>query len=118
MAEPKLVDMARTPAEKKASQERIEAMITDSGPEYPYGLCLDLCKDELDKLGIRELPEVGDEMHIYAVAKVTRVYQSASEGGDDSRGISLQICEMSTMEDADEDEQYAKKAAKLYGKAG
>jgi hypothetical protein len=111
MADPKLVDMARTDADKKASQKRMEAMMESDGPDYPYGLCLDLCKEELDKLGLKDLPEVGDEFHIYAVAKVTRVSQSASESGDDSRGISLQIIEMGTM-DADEDSDSP--AGKLY----
>lgn len=111
----KLVDMARTPAEQKAAQDRYT--IDDKGPDYPWGLCLDLCQDELSKLGIEGLPEVGDEMHIYAVAKVTRVSQSASESGDDSRGVTLQICEMGTMEadDGDEDDS---PAGKLYSKRG
>lgn len=115
MAEPKLVDMARTDADKKAAQKRMEAMMESDGPDYPYGLSLCLGKDELEKLGITDLPDVGDEMHIYAVAKVTNVHQSASESGDDSRGITLQICQMGTMEadDADEDDS---PAGKLYSK--
>lgn len=118
-ADAKLVDMARTDADKKAAQKRMEECMTGDGPDYSYGLCIDLGKEELGKLGISELPEVGDEMHIYAVAKVTRVHQSASEHGDDNRGVTLQITHMSTMaEEAEAEEpgeRFARNAKKLYG---
>lgn len=115
MAE-KLVDMARTEADKKASQERMEAMMDSDGPDYPWGLCLNLCNDELDKLGIKELPDVGDEFHIYAVAKVTNVHMSVGETGNDSRGVSLQITQMGTMESDSQAEKMSRMASKLYDK--
>lgn len=128
--EAKLVSMERTAKEKKAAQGRMDAAISESGPDYPYGLTINLGKDELKKLGIDDLPAVGDEFHIMAVAKVTRVHQSASEQGDDSRGVELQITDMSTMHEGAEDEgdegaetaqsdtRFGKAAAKLYAKKG
>lgn len=84
----KLVDMKMSQADMKA--DAVPSPV-DRDP-YPYGLCLNLDTDELDKLGIKDLPEVGDEYHIMAVGKVTRVSSSASEGQDsESRGISVQI---------------------------
>ena len=123
-----LVSMERTAKEKKAAQDRMEAGITQNGPDYPYGLTINLGKDELKKLGIEDLPAVGDEFHIMAVAKVTRVHQSASEQGDDSRGVELQITDMSTMHEGEEDEgdegaettasdtRFGRAASKLYAK--
>lgn len=113
----KIVSMERTETEKKAAEKRMEAM-PSAGPDYPWGLCINLGKDELDKLGIKELPEVGDEYHVYAVCGVTRVSQSASAGGEDSKGIELQITEMGVMhEDEGEEGDFSKAAGKLYGKA-
>ena len=88
----KLIDMKMSQADMKA-----DAVLAAPGERdpYPYGLVLQLDTDELDKLGIKDLPEIGQEYHIMAVGKVTRVSSSASEGQDEeSRGISVQITMM------------------------
>jgi hypothetical protein len=115
-----IVSMERTDAEKKAAEERYSTMAPSDGPDYPWGLCLNLGREELAKLGIDDLPAVGDEFHIYAVCKVTRVSQSASEQGEDSKGVELQITSMGAMpEDETKETQtaFSKAANKLYGKA-
>lgn len=112
----KIVSMERTTAEKKAAEERYKVMPSD-GPDYPYGLCLNLGADELDKLGVKKLPAVGDEMHITAVCKVTRVSQSASEGGDDSKSVELQVTNMGVEPEAEEPTAFQKKAKSLYKSA-
>lgn len=115
----KIVSMERTAAEKKAAQERYTGP-SDAGPDYPYGLCINLGKDELAKLGIDKLPEVGDEFHIYAVCCVTRVSQSADDKGEDSKGVELQITQMGAMQEDEEDDDAtgtSKAARTLYGKA-
>jgi hypothetical protein len=63
-------------------------------PEYPYGLCIRLGKDELDKLGITSLPTVGSKMTITAAAfvKSTSAYETQDSGKDMS--IELQITDM------------------------
>lgn len=113
-----IVSMERTAAEKKKAEDACKAMPCD-GPDYPWGLCINLGKDELAKLGIDKLPAVGDEFHVYAVCTVTRVSQTASkESGDDSRNVELQITHMGAMhEDEAEEGGFAGAAAKLYGKA-
>lgn len=112
----KVVSMERTKAEKKAAQERIEAMPSPSdGPDYPWGLCLNLGADELAKLGIDDLPAVGDEMHFGGVAIVTRVSQSASQHGEESKGVELQITHLGVNDGDDDDGQgFVKAAAKFY----
>lgn len=87
----KMVNMKMSPA------DMAEDSVPSTGSEpFPYGLCLNLDTDELDKLGIKDLPEVGAEFYVCAIAKVTRVSASASEGQDgEQRGISLQITDLS-----------------------
>jgi hypothetical protein len=115
MAKMKLVSMERTEAEKKAYAEPTKA--AQQGPDYPWGLCLHLGKDELKKLGLKDLPQVGDEFHIYAVATVRSVSQSSSDTGSDSRSVELQVTEMSPLQE-DEGAPAANKAAsKLYPSA-
>jgi len=90
----KMVDMMRDESDEESG---LSAMPSDVG-QYPYGLCLNLDKDELDKLGITTLPPIGCEVHIVAVGKVTRVSQSAAEipgGTDEQTSIAIQITMMS-----------------------
>ena len=92
-------DMKRTRAEiKEASQPMA------SQPEYPWGLCITLDNDSLDKLDIDELPKVGGRITIVAVARVTSVSARTDEGGDDSRCVSLQIERMRLGGDGDGDD--------------
>lgn len=95
MAATKLVSMKRTPADKRGDKMETapaEAMV----PDFPWGLCLHLDKDELEKLGITELPKVGTKITLAAKVTVTRVSQSAStdRGGEDQKSIDLQITDM------------------------
>lgn len=105
----KLVSMERTAAEKKAAEERWNAE-AETGPDYPYGLCLNLGGDELAKLGIKTLPAVGAEMEVTAKVKVTSVSSSESERGEGYKSVSLQITEMSL-----DDGERASAAERLYG---
>ena len=94
---PKLIDMAYTKAELK--EEKKEMAVGPSGQPspYPWGLCLSLERNELDKLGIKQMPEVGAEVHFVAVAKVTSVNQSAREGQDEESRVGLQITMMQVL---------------------
>ena len=118
MAQPKVVSMERTEAEKKKAEEACKAMPCE-GPDYPWGLAITLGKEELAKLGVKGLPEVGEEFNIFGVAKVTRVSQSASESGNDSKSVELQITDLGVTDpDAAEDEEEMSPAARaLYGKS-
>lgn len=65
----------------------------DDGPQYPYGLCIHLEQDQLEKLGITELPKVGAAMMIHANAYVKTVSQYDTQDGEDKR-VELQITEL------------------------
>lgn len=68
-----------------------EATMVSDSPEYPYGLCIRLGKDELEKLGITALPKVGTEMMVMAkgFVKSTSAYETQGEGTDMSVEIQL-----------------------------
>lgn len=104
-----LVNMERTAAEKKAAEERWNAEV-ETGPDYPYGLCINLGSDELAKLGIKDLPAVGSELEMTAKVKVTSVSSSESEHGDGHKSVSLQVTDMSLDDGAG-----PSAAEKLYG---
>lgn len=93
---PAMIDMSLDDAEKKEMSE-------PSLPKYPYGLCISLCQDELEKLGLddEELC-VGDMLHLHALAKVTSTSSYESEDGSHSR-VELQICYMTGVEDEEKE---------------
>lgn len=91
--EPSMVSMKRTAADKrgdKMENSPIDAM----APDYPYGLCIHMDKDELDKLAISTLPAVGAVMTFEVKVKVTRVSQSAAENADEQTSVDFQITDI------------------------
>jgi hypothetical protein len=87
--------MAYSKAEMK--EEAKEYATSGKPSPYPWGLCIRLESEELEKLGITDLPGVGDEFHILAVAKVTGCNQSAREGQDEETSVALQITMMQVL---------------------
>jgi hypothetical protein len=63
-------------------------------PKYPYGLCLSLDDDSLEKLGIEGPVSVGTEMMITAKVKVTSTSQREDQGGESESRMELQITDM------------------------
>jgi hypothetical protein len=88
--------MANMKQSGESYEAKAETMESDK-PEYPYGLCLHLGKDELTKLGMTELPDVGMQVMISAKAfvKSTSAYDTQDEGK--SMNVSLQITDMEVM---------------------
>ena len=86
--------MALINMKSKPEREEMPGEIERDEPRYPYGLCLSLGKDELEKLGITALPKVGGEMMIQAKATVksTSAYETQGEGTD--MRVELQITDM------------------------
>jgi hypothetical protein len=73
--------------------EEAETMEGDE-PRYPYGLCLHLGNDEIEKLKLTQVPDIGTEVMIMAKAfvKSTSAYETQSEGK--SRSVELQITDL------------------------
>ena len=78
-----MTDMARSPAEMK--ERNSPGVVGGSREKYGYGTSVTLDAEALKKLGIKELPEVGDEYHIVAIGKVTSTAKNANETNDSTR---------------------------------
>lgn len=98
----KMVSMARTPEEAKAEAAKYDAPLpvsTASVPTYPYGLCISLDEETMEKLGMDgEMPSVGEVMQFTAMAKVTSASINEREKGDGTKEqccrLELQITDM------------------------
>lgn len=95
----KLIDLARTPAELKAKNSPME-IGSSSREKYGYGTSITLDAEMLKKLGIKDMPTVGDEYHIMATGKVTSVSQNASETNESSR-LEIQLTHMGLSQETD-----------------
>jgi hypothetical protein len=85
-----LKDMKRSEVDEDAEEESYPA---DMEGQYPYGLCISLAKEELDRLGMKTLPKIGTEFHGQFVGCVTRLSEVAGNGrnGGEDRSMSIQI---------------------------
>lgn len=110
-----MTDMKRGPVVNKSI-----GLVNPSRDQYGYGTSVTLDSDALKKLGIKELPEVGDEYHIIAIGKVTSTAKNASETNDSTR-VEIQLTHMDlTHEDAAEEakETPAEEKREVYGLPG
>lgn len=93
-----MVDLKRTPAEKV---EAAAPVVANDTPDYPYGLCICLDHDTLDKLDLDADCEVGDTIHLVCFATVKACSQEVINGERRNR-IELQITDMA-CEDEDQE---------------
>ncbi|CAB3624643.1 capsid staple protein [Achromobacter pestifer] len=93
-----LTDMKLSPEQAK-EMDCCVSSDPDGGPKYPYGLTLSLDDDTLQKLGMFNLPAVGQTMRLMAVVEVCSTSQHASQQGTD-KYVSLQITQMALEGDA------------------
>ena len=110
---PAMVDMRLTPEETKEGA-------VDTPSVYPYGLCISLCNDELEKLNLdTDDVEPGDMLHLHCLASVTSISKRDTGEGPDER-VELQIQFISAESEDDENEEAdkgmsaTKRMSKLY----
>ena len=86
--------MALVNMKSKPEVEEMPGEVEKDEPRYPYGLCISLGTDELEKLNITKLPDVGSEMTITAKVFVKSVssYDTQGEGKDNT--VQMQITDM------------------------
>ena len=98
-----MISMAITP---KTMEENVG--IVSAAPIYPYGLCICLTNDELEKLDVdaAEL-SVGDHFHLHAIAQITSISQNDTPSGKNSR-VELQIISLAGEDEEAENSQYEK----------
>lgn len=101
-----LIDLAYTKDE--LAEEKREMCCGPSGqPDpYPWGLNIRMEADTLKKLGLDDpLPQVGGEVHMLVIAKVTSVNMSARAGQDDETcvGFTITMAQVLKVETAEEE---------------
>lgn len=106
----KMVDMKKTPEEVKGDYP---ATISGEQNLYPWGLCIRLGNDELDKLNLDTDCEVGDMLHLFCLASVTSVSKNSTESGE-NKCVELQIKFMSTESEDQENEMVRKRIKSPY----
>ena len=104
---PKMVDMRRTKEEMDEASNP-----TFNISEYPYGLSICLTQDELDKLGLDAECEVGDFIHLFALAKVTSVSMNDTGDGQKCR-VELTLTHLGCEDEDEENEEEDKPKYKL-----
>lgn len=97
MANVSLINMKQSAEEAK---EYTEPKAADA-PKYPWGLCITLNDDSLEKLGIDNLPAVDTEVTVIAKATVSRTSEYQTQGGESERSLDLQITDMQVGVDSD-----------------
>jgi hypothetical protein len=85
-----LINMQTSAAE---AQEYAQPTAADA-PKYPWGLCVTLSDDTLDKLGVAALPATDTEVTIIAKAVVSSTRENQTQGGETERSVDLQITDM------------------------
>jgi hypothetical protein len=105
----KLVSMKLDPTEQKK-----ESDIAYEKPLFPWGLCIELNDDALQKLGLTDLPDVDDTMTLTARVTVTSVSARANADGE-AKSMSLQITDLALSPATDVKDANA--TTMLYGKA-
>lgn len=95
-----LKDMRKTP------EEKMEDMISPIGAvnDYPYGLCIRLTQDELEKLDVDHSDwKIGDIFDLRSLARVTSVSENETESGKRCC-VELQILMLGAESEAEEAE--------------
>lgn len=98
----------------KPETEEMPGEIEADEPRYPYGLCIHIGKEEMEKLGIDALPKVGTQMRINAVSFVKGTSAYETQGAGQDMHIDIQITDMEIV--ADQEERNKDNAQSMYGK--
>lgn len=77
----------------EAQQPMSMGMDGEEKEEYPCGLCITLDNESLAKLGIDELPEIGEEMSFSIKTKVKSSMEHEDETSE-HKCLTLQITDM------------------------
>lgn len=83
-----MINMAREASEAE------ESYPTPEQSKYPYGLCIHLDDDTLQKLGITTPPPAGASMLLQAQVMVTSTGSEVMLGGEVEGRLTLQITDM------------------------
>jgi hypothetical protein len=103
---------------KEVKDESQDTILSDAKmPEYPYGLRINIDADEMEKLGLTELPEIGKKFMVHAMADVVSISQSDSAEGEPEKNFSLQITDMA-LEKSNEEQKNKDSQGKEFSGGG
>jgi len=105
-----LINMQQSAEEVK---EQVQPSVADA-PRYPWGLCITLNDDSLEKLGVKGLPAVGTAVTIVAKAEVSRTSDYQTQGNESEMSMDLQITDLQI--DGLDVDLFGRAAEMLYGK--
>lgn len=97
---------------REERKEYAEVTADPNEPQYPYGLCIDLDDDTLEKLGITTMPAVGTAVQFTARAVVKSTSSNQYDGNEPESRMTLQITD---MEVGDASRSATDSATALYG---
>lgn len=80
--------------------ENSKKEMNEEKERYPYGLSIHLDKEMVQKLGFEKIPQLGEELMIKAVVKVTNLNKYGQ--GEGQMDIGLQIIKMAVEGNASE----------------
>ena len=110
----KPVDLAYTKAEIKEQRAGMGGPTTlgskSKGPQYPWGLTVRLDEISMKKLGMDDLPEVGELCQVTGLGRIVSVSQRESTDSE-SKSVEIQIEKMNL---AVQEESAAAEAAEAY----
>lgn len=95
---------------KKEMEAKSEPAKMDQ-PQYPWGLKINLDNEALQKLGMKEMPKVGQKLMLHAKVEVTDAHASDVKGGKKNVSCGIQITDMALE---GEGEEYEMKE-RMYG---
>lgn len=107
----KLVSMANKPKEQKEGENEAIRSLAECDSKYPYGTQLQLGNDQLQALGISDLPKVGTVVSVMAKAKVISVRSEEGQDGTADQSFSLQITDLGI----DQAMSMSEKAGAMFG---
>lgn len=106
-----LIDVKRTKAEKKATEERWKADSAEEMDDYPYGLSIHIDDETMAKLGLADSDfDTGEPVMVMAEGVITND-QINSVNGKTRRSMSIQLRKIAVSQT----DQAEDMATTLYG---
>lgn len=106
-----MVDMALSPEKREETCAPCHSPADYPQPIYPWGLCIRLENEQIDKLGLNTDVEAGDYIAFDAVGKVTSVSSRDTDKGP-QKNTEIQIMFMAVAPEHEE-EQPVRKPGKI-----
>jgi len=97
-------------------RDNAETSILYDTAKYPYGMKLHVDPETYKKLGLAEVPDLGEKMVILAHVEVSSLSKAPGKGDEVSVDMCLQITDIDLKtQDVEEQEEQKNPASVMYG---